>query len=93
MDAKYILRFYVTNDTPCSHHIIKNLQDILGFALHENYDLKVIDVCKTPQLAEEDKILATPTLVKVSPQPSKRLIGDLFDKEKVLLGLDLPVNG
>jgi circadian clock protein KaiB len=51
--------------------------------------LKVIDVLKNPQLAEEDKILATPTLSKVLPPPVRKIIGDLSDREKVLIGLDL----
>jgi circadian clock protein KaiB len=53
------------------------------------YALKVIDVLKNPQLAEEDKILATPTLSKVLPPPVRKIIGDLSDREKVLIGLDL----
>lgn len=53
------------------------------------YALKVIDVLKNPQLAEEDKILATPTLSKILPPPVRRIIGDLSDREKVLIGLDL----
>ena len=53
------------------------------------YALKVIDVLKSPQLAEEDKILATPTLAKILPPPVRRIIGDLSDREKVLIGLDL----
>ena len=53
------------------------------------YALKVIDVLKQPQLAEEDKILATPTLAKILPPPVRRIIGDLSDREKVLIGLDL----
>jgi circadian clock protein KaiB len=51
--------------------------------------LKVIDVLKNPQLAEEDKILATPTLSKILPPPVRRIIGDLSDRERVLIGLDL----
>jgi circadian clock protein KaiB len=53
------------------------------------YALKVIDVLKNPQLAEEDKILATPTLSKILPPPVRRIIGDLSDRERVLIGLDL----
>lgn len=55
------------------------------------YDLKIIDVLKNPQLAEDDKILATPTLIKVLPLPLRKIIGDLSDKEKVLLGLNLTI--
>jgi circadian clock protein KaiB len=57
--------------------------------LDDEYELEVIDVLEKPQLAEDEKILATPTLIKKLPAPVRRLIGDLSDTEKVLLGLDL----
>lgn len=65
------------------------LKDILEQEFQGVYALKVIDVLKNPQLAEEDKILATPTLSKVLPPPVRKIIGDLSDREKVLVGLDL----
>ena len=89
MAAKYILRLYVTGQTANSTKAIENLKDILKNGLGDLYKLKVIDVVENPQLAEEDKILATPALVKALPPPVRKIIGDLSDKEKVLLGLDL----
>ena len=88
MAVKYVLKLYVTGVTPRSQAAIKNLEKILDKDYKGVYSLKVIDVIKQPQLAEEDKILATPTLIKILPPPVARIIGDLSDKEKILLGLD-----
>jgi circadian clock protein KaiB len=68
---------------------LKTLKDILDQEFKGVYALKVIDVLKNPQLAEEDKILATPTLSKILPPPVRKIIGDLTDRERVLIGLDL----
>lgn len=68
---------------------IENLRRICEKDLKDHYDLEVIDVLKNPELAEQDKILATPTLIKQLPPPLRRVIGDLSDSEKVLLGLEL----
>ena len=89
MAAKYVLKLYVTNNTANSETALNALKHILDEDLKGLYKLKVVDVVKNPQLAEEDKILATPALVKVLPQPVRKIIGDLSDKEQVLLGLDL----
>ena len=89
MTEKYVLKLYVTGETAHSRTVIKNLNDILEREPKDLYTLDVIDVLENPQVAEEDKILATPTLIKISPEPARRIIGDLSDKEKVLLGLDL----
>ena len=89
MAEKYILKLYVTGQTANSQRALRNLENILNNELKDLYELKVIDVLERPQLAEDDKILATPTLAKVLPAPVKKIIGDLSDKEKVLLGLDL----
>lgn len=89
MAVKYVLKLYVTGLTPRSRTAIKNLKKILNEDYKGAYFLKVIDVVKKPKLAEDDKILATPTLIKILPPPVARLIGDLSDREKVLLGLDL----
>lgn len=85
----YILKLYVAGNTPNSIRALKMLNDILETDFQGVYALKVIDVLKNPQLAEEDKILATPTLSKILPPPVRRIIGDLSDREKVLIGLDL----
>jgi circadian clock protein KaiB len=85
----YVLKLYVAGNTPNSMRALKTLNHILEAEFKGVYALKVIDVLKNPQLAEEDKILATPTLAKVLPPPVRKIIGDLSDREKVLIGLDL----
>ena len=85
----YILKLYVAGNTPNSMRALKTLRNILDEEFRGVYALKVIDVLKNPQLAEEDKILATPTLAKILPPQVRRIIGDLSDRERVLIGLDL----
>ena len=85
----YILKLYVAGNTPNSMRALKTLRNILETEFRGVYALKVIDVLKNPQLAEEDKILATPTLSKILPPPVRRIIGDLSDRERVLIGLYL----
>lgn len=89
MKSDYLLRLYVTGQTPRTEKAIANLRQICQDDLHGRYELQIIDVLKNPQLAEDEKILATPTLIKRLPPPLRRVIGDLSDKEKVLLGLDV----
>ena len=86
---KIILRLYVTGKTPASQRAIANMRHICEEELEKQINLEIIDVLEHPQLAENEKILATPTLIKDLPLPLRRIIGDLSDKEKVLLGLDL----
>lgn len=86
---RHILRLYVTGTTARSERAIANLKRICESELNGEYEMEVIDVLENPQLAEDEKILATPTLVKRLPPPLRRLIGDLSDTEKVVLGLDL----
>jgi len=92
MSKKHLLKLYVTGQTLNSEKAIKNLKSILQVQLKGLYTLKIIDVLKQPQLAEEDKILATPSLIRELPPPVRKIIGDLVDEEKVLLGLDLTTN-
>jgi circadian clock protein KaiB len=87
--ADFILKLYITGSTPNSQRALTNLHRLCEEELDAKYEIKVIDVLENPQLAEEDKILATPTLIKTLPLPLRRVIGDLSDNEKVLLGLDL----
>jgi circadian clock protein KaiB len=87
--TKFRLRLYITGKTPKSERAIANLQEICEKELKGLYELQIIDVLEHPQLAEDEKILATPTLIKDLPPPLKRIIGDLSNSEKVLLGLDL----
>ena len=85
----YVLKLYVAGNTPNSIRALRTLRNILEQEFQGVYALKVIDVLKNPHLAEEDKILATPTLSKILPPPVRKIIGDLSDREKVLIGLDL----
>ncbi len=92
MEEKYVLRLYITGHTARSNRAIINLQDICKQELKGQYRMEVIDVLEHPQLAEDERILATPTLIKRLPPPIRRIIGDLSDVEQVLLGLDLYAN-
>lgn len=87
--SNYLLKLYITGQTPRSRRAIDNLRRICEDELYGQYEMHVIDVLERPQLAEDEKILATPTVVKELPVPIRRIIGDLSDAEKVLLGLDL----
>ena len=84
-----VIKLYVTGQTPRAQAAIDNLRRICEQELGGRYELAVIDVLQRPQLAEDEKILATPTVVKELPAPIRRIIGDLSDSERVLLGLDL----
>ena len=85
----YLLNLCVAENPPNSTRALKMLNTILEEEFQGVYALKVIDVLQNPQLAEEDKILATPTLAKILPPPVRKIIGDLSDRERVLIGLDL----
>lgn len=85
----YILKLYVTGSSPRAEVAIANLRRICEDDLHGQYSLEIIDVLEHPDVAENDKILATPTLIKQLPPPLRRVIGDLSNKEKVLLGLEV----
>jgi circadian clock protein KaiB len=87
--TKFKLRLYVTGRTRQSQRAIENLYQICETDLEGAFEVDVIDVLEHPALAENEKILATPTLVKRLPEPVRKIIGDLSDREKVLLGLDL----
>ncbi|WP_462266867.1 circadian clock protein KaiB [Mucilaginibacter sp.] len=85
----YELRLYVAGKTPKSVTALSNLKKYCEEHLLGKYKLEVIDLLEHPQLAEGDQILAIPTLVKKVPDPVRKIIGDLSNKEKVLVGLDL----
>jgi circadian clock protein KaiB len=86
---EYVLRLYITGATPNSTKAIKNIKSICHQHLEGRYNLKIIDIYQQPELAKKDQVIALPLLVKLSPLPIKRLIGNLSDTEKVLKGLDL----
>ncbi len=85
----YELKLYVVGRTPKSIDIIEELVQLLEDALDSHYHLDVIDIIESPGLAEEARILATPALEKVAPGPVRKIVGDLSDKERVLLTLGL----
>jgi circadian clock protein KaiB len=85
----YILKLYVTGQSPRAERAIANLRRLCKDELAGCYELEVIDILEHPHLAEEERILATPTLIKQLPPPLRRVIGDLSSRDKVLLGLDV----
>lgn len=88
-DKIYRLRLYVAGQTPKSMQAFRNLKQICEEHLQGRYEIDVIDLLENPQLASGDQILALPTLVRRLPEPIKKIIGDLSNKERVLVGLDL----
>jgi circadian clock protein KaiB len=87
--AKYLLRLYVTGTTGKSMRAIQNVRRICEEYLHGSYDLEVVDIYKNLPLARGDQIIAAPTLIKRLPVPLRRLIGDMSDEHRVLVGLDI----
>jgi circadian clock protein KaiB len=83
------LRLYIAGQTPKSLAALSNLKTICEAYLSGKYRIEVIDLMKTPQLAQGDQILAIPTLVRNLPTPIRKIIGDLSNTERVLVGLDL----
>ena len=91
---KFRLKLYITGHTPRSERAVVDLRRICEEEFACQYKLIVIDVLKHPKVAKDEKILATPTLIKELPPPLRRIIGDLSDKEKVFVGLHiLPIAG
>ncbi len=88
-EQKYVLRLYITGNTSTSNRAIMNIKKICEDHLQDRYDLEIIDIYKHPGLAKGEQIIAAPTLVKTLPYPLKKLIGDLSNEQRVLLGLDI----
>ena len=89
MAEKYLLKLYILGQTPISKMAMENAKNICEEELKGQYKLEVIDLKTHMQLAEDEKIFATPTLEKKLPPPLRRIIGDLSSKDKALLGLDI----
>ena len=85
----YVLRLYVAGQTPKSIAALANLKKICEEHLAGRYQIQVVDLLENPQLARGDQILAIPTLVRKLPLPMRKIIGDLSNTERVLIGLDL----
>jgi circadian clock protein KaiB len=88
-DGKYVLRLFVAGINPKSKNAIENLREVCEENLEDEYELEIIDIYQQPIFAKEGQIVAAPTLIKELPPPVRRFVGDLSDKKKLLLGLDL----
>jgi len=86
--SKIVLQLYVTGKSANSRRAINNLERICSAELSD-YQIEVIDLLQQPHLVQKEKIIATPTVVKKWPPPFRKIIGDLSDKKRVLLGLDV----
>jgi len=91
--SKYLLRLYISRSTLKSRVAVENIQRVCEERLHGRYHLEVIDIHDQANLARNAQIVAVPTLIKRLPLPLQRLVGDMSDLDRVLLGLDLRVQG
>lgn len=88
--AKEVLRLYIIGQTPSARRAINNLEALFQeTGIGDHYTYEVIDLLQNPTLAEEERIYATPLLIKKLPLPLRRVIGDLSERERVLVGLDI----
>ncbi len=88
-DDMWVLRLYIAGQTPKAITALKNLKEICEVQLKGKFTIEVVDLLENPQLGAEDQILALPTLVRKLPVPVRKIIGDLSNTERVLVGLDL----
>lgn len=88
-EEKWELRLYIAGQTPKSVTAFRNLTKYCKEHLEGKYSIEIIDLLKNPQLAEGDQIFAIPTLVRKVPEPIRKIIGDLSNEERVLVGLDI----
>lgn len=88
-EEEYILKLYVSGMTPKSRKAVSNVKEICETHLKGRYTLRVIDLYQNPKLAKGEQIVAMPTLIKKLPPPLRKIIGDMSDKDKLLVGLDL----
>jgi len=88
-EQQYVLKLYVTGHTPRSIQAIASIRSICEEHLQGRYELQVIDIYQHPLLAEGEQIIAVPTLIKQLPLPLRKLVGDMSNEEKMLVGLDL----
>ncbi len=95
-NARYVLKLYITGMTPRSQQALRTIEKVCRERLGDRFELQVVDIYQQPTLAKDDQIIAVPTLVKKLPEPLRKLIGDLSQEDKIVLGLDLkpkPVAG
>jgi circadian clock protein KaiB len=91
--SQYWLRLFVSGSTPRSARAIQNIQAICEENLHGRYDLEVIDIYQHPEYIQPEQVVVIPTLVKKLPLPLRRIVGDLSDRDRVLIGLDIVKRG
>lgn len=91
-EKKYVLRLYVTGSTAQSGKAIQNIRNVCDEHLKGRYELEVIDIHQQPVLAQGEQIIAAPTLIKTLPAPLRKLVGNLSDMDRVLMGLDLQIS-
>jgi len=87
----YNLRLYVAGQTPKSMAAIRNLKKLCDMHLAGRYSIDIVDLMRDPALAQRDQIVAIPTLIRKLPEPIKRIIGDLSNTQRVLMGLDIEI--
>lgn len=87
--AEYVLRLYVVGMTASGGRAIENVRELCETELGGRYELEIIDIMEHPEIAELEKIVATPLLKREVPRPIRHIIGDLTDREKILYGLDI----
>jgi circadian clock protein KaiB len=85
----YKLRLYITGNTPRSQRSLLNVRSLCEKELAGRYQLEVIDIYQQPEMAREQQIIAAPTLIRATPLPLRRLVGDFSDRERVMAGLDI----
>ena len=89
----YVLRLYIIGSSPKSQRAVENIKKICEEYLKGRYELEVIDIYQRKTLGKDEQIIAVPTLIKKLPPPLRRIIGDMSDKERILIGLDLREKG
>ena len=89
VSRQYVLRLYVAGINPRSSTAIRSITEICEEHLKGHYELEIVDIYQSPTLAKGEQIIAAPTLIKKLPEPLRRFIGNLADKERILVGLDL----
>ncbi len=88
-EGHFVLKLYVTGSSPRSSTAVSNLKNICEMYLPGRYELEIIDIYQQPELAAQNQLLAAPTLVKESPYPMRRLVGDMSDEDRVLYSLNV----
>ncbi len=92
-DASYVLKLFITGNTPRSARSIMNVRSFCNRFLDGRYQLKIVDICQEPTAARDEQIIAAPTLIKSFPLPLRRLVGDFSDEDRVATGLDVATAG